>query len=114
MSNDTTPQKSRRFAYTLNLLFPGAGQLYLGQTVLGAVYMAGFISIFVTILTLFLRAYTRYLELSTSGDILEGDHLEELSHAFPVAWLIGLTVLAILIYVASLVSLRKPNSRLPR
>lgn len=111
MNDNVKHQKSLRFAFTLNLLLPGTGQLYLGQTVLGVIYMVGFVSIFVTMLTLFLRAYTRYLELSTSGDILGSDHLEELSHAFPVGWLIGLSVVAIGIYVASLASLRWLNSK---
>ena len=105
MTGNATSRKSLRFAYTLNLLFPGAGQLYLGQTVLSVIHMVGFVSIFAAILTLFLRAYTRYLELSTSGDIFEGDHLEELSHAFPVGWLVGLTLLAILILCGVIVEL---------
>lgn len=109
MNAPSTPPKSLRFAFTLNLLLPGAGQLYTGQTLLGAGYLTGFAVTFVTILTLFLRAYARYLDLSTGGGILEGDNLEQLSRAFPVHWLIGLSVVGIAIYVASLVSLRLPR-----
>ncbi len=110
MSDDSRPKKSLRFAFTLNLLLPGTGQLYSGQSALGVLYLTGFGLTFVTILTLFLRAYAKYLELTTDGGILEGDHLEQLSRAFPATWLIGLSVLGIAIYVASLVTLRLPPS----
>jgi TM2 domain-containing membrane protein YozV len=109
MHDKPRPKKSLRFAFTLNLLLPGTGQLYSGQTTLGVLYLTGFGLTYVTILTLFLRAYAKYLELSTDGGILEADHLEQLSRAFPVGWLISLSVLGIAIYVASLVSLRLPR-----
>lgn len=109
MHDKPRPKKSLRFAFTLNLLLPGTGQLYSGQTTLGVLYLTGFGLTFVTILTLFLRAYAKYLELSTDGGILEADHLEQLSRAFPVGWLISLSAFGIAIYVASLVSLRLPR-----
>jgi hypothetical protein len=110
-SGKTSPRKSLRLAFTLNFMVPGVGQLYLGQTGLGVIYLTSFGSIFVTMFTLFLRAYAKYLELSTSGDILEGDNLEQLSHVFPARWLVGLTVVALIIYVASMASLRLPRGR---
>ena len=113
MNDGTARPRSLRFAFTLNLLLPGAGQLYLGQTVLGASYMVGFVCTFVTILMLFLRAYAAYLEQSTGGEILEGDNLERLSHAFPVGWLVGLTAFALVVYAAAMVSLRLPRKQPP-
>jgi hypothetical protein len=89
----------------LNLLLPGAGQFYLGQTAWGGALAVGFIACFVTMLTLFLRAYTKYLELSTSGDLLTGDNIEQLARVFPTGWLLGLLGLSIVIYLASAFSL---------
>lgn len=79
--------------------------------VLGAVFAAIFIACFVTMLTLFLRAYTKYLQLSTNGNILEGDNLEQLAHAFPTALLIGVLVISLVIYVASMVGLGLSRKR---
>jgi len=97
--------KSLRFAFTLNLLLPGLGQFYLGQPVRGTVFAGGFLVCFVTALTIVLRAYQRYLDLSTNGDILAGDNLEQLGRAFPTGWLIALLILAIVIYLAAAISL---------
>ena len=105
--------KSLRFAFTLNLLLPGLGQFYLGQPVLGVVFAGGFLGCFVTALTIFLRAYQRYLDLSTNGDILAGDNLEQLGRAFPTGWLIALVIIAIIIYLTAAVSLgfsRRPTN----
>jgi TM2 domain-containing membrane protein YozV len=51
--NSNAKHKKLRVAYALNLLLPGAGQLYLGRAVLGGIYMAGFVLIFVTMLARF-------------------------------------------------------------
>jgi hypothetical protein len=97
--------KNLRFALTLNLLLPGAGQIYLGQPIWGSVLAVGFLGCFATMLTLFLRAYLRYQEIATSGNILEGDNLEQLTRVFPTGWLIGLLVLSIAIYFAATLGL---------
>ena len=97
--------KSLRLAITLNLLLPGAGQIYLGQMTPGLGYAGGFLMAFTAMLTLFLRAYANYLQLSTSGDLLAGDNLEQLARSFPVRWLIGLLILAVVVYLAALLGL---------
>ncbi|NQU11710.1 hypothetical protein HQ590_13025 [bacterium] len=99
------PPKSLRFALTLNLFLPGAGQLYLGQTILGTLLAAGFLGCFAVMLGLFLRGYKHYLDLSTGGQVLEGDNLEQLAQSFHVPWLVGLLIVAIGIYLTSVVSL---------
>jgi hypothetical protein len=96
---------SRRFAFTLNLFLPGLGQFYLGQPVLGAVFTGGFLSCFSGAIAIFLRAYQRYLDLSTTGDILTGDSLEQLARVFPTPWLIALLIIAVVIYLAAILSL---------
>jgi len=97
--------KSLRFALTLNLLLPGAGQLYLGQTVLGGVLGLGFLACFGTMLAIFLRGYAHYVEVSASGEVFEGNNLETLVDWFHTPWLIGLLVAALAIYIAALVGL---------
>ncbi len=102
----TTPRpKTLRFALTLNLLIPGAGQLYLGQPLLAAAYGLPFLAIFVATLAIFLRAYTHYLTLATTGDLLEPGNLETLTHAFPAALLTTLTAISTAIYIASTIHL---------
>lgn len=107
--NPAGKPKSLRFAIALSLMLPGAGQLYTGQTALGIAYATGFITSFITMLTVFLRAYARYLELSTSGDILAANNLEQLTQLFPYKLLIGLAVLSLAIYLAAPLSLRLPR-----
>jgi TM2 domain-containing membrane protein YozV len=101
----TPRKKSLRFAMTLNLLVPGLGQFYFGQPIMGSVYAIGFIACFVTILAKFMSAYYQYLQLSTSGDILQTGNLEQLAHAFPAGTLTGLTIVSIVIYLVSSIHL---------
>ena len=108
-----TGTKSRRFALTLNLLWPGAGQIYLGQTVLGSVLAVGFGACFVAMVVLFLRGYRQYLALATEGDILAGDNLEKLSHVFPTGTLLVLLVVAIVIFLVSAFTLAFSKPRRP-
>lgn len=97
--------KTLRVAMTLNLLLPGAGQFYFGQRIVGSVYASAFIASFATMLTLFVRAYFAYLQLSTNGDILETGNLEQLAHVFPVGLLAGLSFVGTAIYVVSAIHL---------
>ena len=90
---------------TLNLFLPGAGQLYLGQRTSGLAYATGFCACLVTMLVLFVRAYSHYLQLATSGDILKSGTLETLSRAFPAGTLVGLSLVGTLIYVVSAIHL---------
>ncbi|HUJ11244.1 MAG TPA: hypothetical protein VL171_14585 [Verrucomicrobiae bacterium] len=98
-------RKSLRVAMTLNLVLPGLGQFYFGQPVMGSVYTLGFIACFASMFVKFLRGYFDYLQLSTSGDILETGNLEHLARAFTVHLLVGLTVASIAIYVISSIHL---------
>jgi hypothetical protein len=90
---------------TLNLFLPGAGQFYLGQPAMGSVYALGFLACLGTMLVAFFRAYVSYFQLTTSGDIMEAGNLEQLAHAFPIGLLVGLSVLGVVIYVASTIHL---------
>jgi hypothetical protein len=103
--------RSRLFAQTLNLFLPGAGQIYLGQFVAGSIYALTFLGCFVAMLLIFFRGYADYLRLSTGGDILEGDKLEQLTHAFPTGTLVGLLIVAIVIYFASAMHLSRSHPR---
>ena len=102
----------RRYALALNLLLPGSGQLYLGQRVLGAIYAVGFLACFAAALGVFLRAYHDYLQLSTSDDILGGD-LEPLARVFHPWLLVGLLVVAVAIWLASVLTLRSSGKPKP-
>ena len=109
-SSSVPRPRTLRFAMTLNLLLPGAGQFYLGQRVVGAAYALGFLTCFATMLIVFVRGYFDYLRLSTSGDILESANLEQLAHAFHTGMLTGLTVVSIVIYLVSTIHLAASQS----
>jgi hypothetical protein len=114
MPSQSPRRKNLRFAFTLNLLFPGLGQLYLGQMIRGLTFALGFLTCFVAMLALFLRAYANYLQLSTSGNLLEQDNLEQLAQTFPTPVLVGLLIVALAIYLASLLSLAFSRNSQPR
>ena len=95
--------KSRGGAITLNLFFPGAGQFYLGQPGWGAFYALSFLVCFGASLLIFLRDYSRYLDLSAGGDILDVDNLEKLAKSFHTGTLGVLQVVALVIYIAAAV-----------
>jgi hypothetical protein len=97
--------KSLRFAFTLNLMLPGAGQLYLGQVRLGAAYLVGFLACFMTMLLIFFRFYQHYIQLATDGSLLDGGRLEQLTDSIPTKLLLTVLILASGICIASLVSL---------
>ncbi len=101
-----TPRpRTLRFAMTLNLFVPGAGQFYLGQRLSGSLYAGGFCACLVATLVLFVRAYSQYLQLATNGDILESGNLEAMARAFHVGPLATLSVIGTLIYVVSAIHL---------
>jgi hypothetical protein len=98
-------RRSLRFAMALNLLLPGAGQFYIRQPLMGSVYAIGFLACLTTMLLKFLSGYFDYLQLSTSGDILETGNIEQLAHAFPTRTLASLGVVGIAIYFVSSIHL---------
>ena len=102
----STPRpKTMKVAMFLNLMVPGAGQFYLGQRFAGAIYALAFLACFVAMFSIFLHGYFDYLRLSTSGDILESSTLEQLTHTFPAGTIAGLSVIGIVIYLASAIHL---------
>jgi TM2 domain-containing membrane protein YozV len=100
-------QRSRRIAGMLNLFVPGAGQIYLGQRFVGSLFVLVFLGCFCTAIVIFVRAFTSYLQIATSGEVFEAGNLERLSTAFPVGALIGLSVVAMVIYIASAIHLSR-------
>jgi hypothetical protein len=97
--------RSRRTAGVLNLFLPGAGQIYVGQPVMGSVFALSFLACFLAAVVIFVRGYAKYLQLSTSGDILDAGALEQLTNLFPMGVLVGLLVAAAVIYIASAIHL---------
>ncbi len=107
-----TPRpRTLRFAMTLNLFVPGAGQFYLGQRISGLLYAGGFSACLVAMLVLFVRAYSQYLHLATNGDILESGNVETLARVFPVGTLVGLSIIGTLIYIVSAIHLAVARDR---
>jgi TM2 domain-containing membrane protein YozV len=106
--------RTMRFAMALNLFLPGAGQIYLGQPVMGSMYALGFLACLGTMLFAFCRAYISYFQLATSGDIMEAANLEQMAHAFPIGLLVALSVAGIVIYLASTIhlALSRPKPQL--
>lgn len=102
--------RSQRAAQALNLMLPGTGHFYLGKHLAGGMYAGGFIVTFVATIVIFTRAYFSYLQLSTGGDILEGQNIEQLAKAFPVGTLIALMIAGVVIYIASAIHLSRSRS----
>ncbi len=105
------PERSRRFAVTLNLILPGAGQIYLGRWKLGAGFLLLFAACFISLVVIFLVGAARYFDLTTNGNILEGDKLEQLSTVYHPRWLIGLSLAGAGIWAASLIELARNDQR---
>jgi hypothetical protein len=101
--------RSRRVAGMLNLFLPGAGQIYLGQPLIGSLFTLAFLACFGAAIAIFVRAYVGYLQGATSGDILDAGNLERLSNAFPVGALIALSAAAVVIYIVSAVHLSRSH-----
>ena len=97
--------KSLRFAATLNFILPGAGQFYLGQRVFGSVLALVFLGCFLASLAIFVRGYTEYIRIATSGDIFEPNVLEQLGNIFHLRWLIGLLVTSTIVFIIAMVGL---------
>jgi TM2 domain-containing membrane protein YozV len=107
----TARPRTLRFAMTLNLFVPGAGQFYLGQRISGLVYAGAFGACLVATLVLFVRAYSQYMQLATNADILESGNLESMARAFQVGPLATLSVIGTLIYIVSAIHLVVAHNR---
>ena len=103
--------RTMRVAMFLNLMVPGAGQFYLGQRLAGAVYALAFLASFAAALIIFVHGYFKYLNLSTSGDILDSGNLEQIAHAFPAGIISALSIVGIVIYLASTIHLAMSRQR---
>ena len=75
-------QRSLRLASGLNTFLPGAGLIYLGRRVVGAVLAGAFIGCFLAVLTIFLVGYSRYLSIAMSDNLMQGNKLEEAGASF--------------------------------
>jgi hypothetical protein len=106
-----TRGRSRRVAMVLNLFLPGAGQIYLGQSVIGGILAVGFMACFVAMMAIFVRGYAGYLQMCVGGDILQAGNLETLSQLFHPGRLGALSVAAIGIYLASAIHLSRSRLR---
>lgn len=100
--------KTRRAAALLNLVVPGAGQFYLGQRLYGVVLAVLFLGSFVALLGLVVTGFSQYFSLITGGDVLEGNNLERIGAAFHLPWLVGCLVVATVVFLLSMVTLRPP------
>jgi hypothetical protein len=110
-SPSTPRPRSMRVAMFLNLMVPGAGQFYFGQRLAGAFYALAFLGSFIALLGIFAHGYFKYLNLSTSGDILDSGNIEQVAHAFPVGMISALSVAGIVIYLASTIHLAVSRTR---
>lgn len=93
--------KNLRLAGALNVFLPGAGLFYLGRRILGATLAGAFLACFLSMMTVFLVGYGRYLSIAMSENLLEGNKLEEAGAAFHQKWLIGLALAGGAIYACS-------------
>jgi hypothetical protein len=108
MASESKPNgvEARRFATMLNLVLPGAGQIYLGQRLLGCAFAGGALACFVAAVVVFIVGIKRYWELASSGDLFEGRKLEQMREAMHPGQLFILVGVVILMYVLSIAALR--------
>ena len=103
--------RSFRFAFTLNFVLPGAGQIYLGQRVFGGAMALLFLTCFLATAVILFRGYAEYMSAVTGGDILQSDILEHLADVFHVRWLIGLLAGALVIFAISMIGLLAASNK---
>jgi hypothetical protein len=99
------PPTRLRQAFLLNLVLPGAGLFVLGQRRLGVTLAAAFLACLLAALAIFLAGYARYLALTLSGDILEGDQLERIARGFHPGWLSALAAAGAGLWIAAMILL---------
>ena len=100
-----TARKNFRRAFALNFFLPGAGQIYLGQRTMGALLAGVFLVCLCASLAIFVIGYANYLNVTLSGNILEGNQLEQLGEVFHPRWLLGLMSAGIACYFVGLAGL---------
>lgn len=105
-------QQSLRLASALNVFLPGAGLIYLGRRMVGAVLAGAFLGCFLAVLTIFLVGYSRYLSIAMSENLMEGNKLEEAGAAFHQNWLAGLALTGGIIYLCSAILFARAKRRM--
>ncbi len=98
-------EKSIRTANLLNLLLPGAGQIYLGQRWYGGILLGLFLACFLALMVTFLFSLAQYLKVAMDDNILEGDQLEQLAHVWHPRRMIAFAVIGVIVYATSFISL---------
>ena len=78
-----------------------------GQMAMGIILCVSFLVNFTALMVLFMRDFVRYFDLVLSGNILAPNRLEEIADAYHVKTCFVLLLIAIVIHVASLVTLKK-------
>jgi len=96
------PQKNLRLAATLNFFFPGAGLFYLGERTQGAILATAFLICLVSVLSIFLIGYARYLNIALGADIMQEGRLEQIGTVFHPRWLVGLAIAGTVIHLVSM------------
>jgi len=101
--------KSVRFAATLNMILPGTGQFYLGQRILGFILAGTFLTCLIAMFVIFFVGYAQYLRVAINP--MEGQELESLANVFHVRWQIGLLIVSVVVWIASLAGLARAKAR---
>ena len=96
-------------AVFLNMAVPGLGQMYLKQRLLGALLAVVFIGALVTALILFVKGYQQYFAMFTE-DMRSAKRIDPNVDTYHVPWLIALSVIAIVDYMAGFVLLFLPKT----
>ena len=91
--------------WPLVLFLPGAGLVYAGQGLAGYLLSSAFVACFVAAMAIFMFGYASYISLVVSDDLLKGNNLENIGGLFHLPWLIALLILALVLLVASMISL---------
>ena len=92
------PAPDLRLALMLNVLLPGLGHAMTGRVMKGMLFMAAFLGCFIGIVSLFFFGYLEYFQFAT-GDVM--NHPDADLNPFNLPWMIGLGILALVIYFAS-------------
>lgn len=106
------PQQSLRLASALNAFLPGAGLIYLGRRIVGAVLASAFIGCFLAVLMIFLVGYSRYLSIAMSDNLMQGNKLEEAGASFHQNWIAGLALTGGIIYLCSAILFARAKRRM--
>ena len=78
----------------------------------GFLFGGAFLGCFLAALVIFLIGYANYFSLAVSGDLLQGNELENVPNLFHARWLIALLLLSIAILIASMIALFSNRSSL--